>query len=66
MGPAWFGSKTVMGVDARIEARSSKWKLEFQVSSDEPPCLPAGRDTSFDNDKRWFNAITFGRNPYFL
>jgi hypothetical protein len=26
--------------------------LEFQASNNEPPRLPAGRDTSFNNDKR--------------
>jgi hypothetical protein len=26
--------------------------FEFQASKDEAPRLPAGRDTSFDNDKR--------------
>jgi len=42
----------VKGDETGIEARSShQRKLEFPVSIDEPPCLPAGRDTGIDNDK---------------
>jgi len=35
-------------------------KLEYPASIYEPPCLPAGRDTSLHNDKRQFQFDGMG------
>jgi len=43
-----------MGDDARIEARGLKSEARASRFYNEPPCLSADRDTSFDNEKRHF------------
>jgi len=43
---------------SKQEARNLK--LEYRASIYEPPCLPAGRDTSFDNVKRQFQLNDTG------
>jgi hypothetical protein len=49
-------NKGVNGDDARIEARNLKIEARASSVQNEIPCLPAGRDTSFNNDNWSFSA----------